>query len=173
MATKPSELLTSFETAVRVEQDARRRLREAMLTEGEILRQLRASGVSTSFIAIRFARAVGLPPGMATRRRAAAIIRQRTRRHTFLPRPAGAPEPGLLDSQDSQRKETEAMPRLIKRIVTEEFIQTVEEAVEKDSSKLDEESDESDETDEDEADDDDTEGGRATRRSSPTARRNR
>ncbi len=146
MATKPSELLTSFETAVRVEQDARRRLREAMLTEGEILRQLRASGVSTSLIAIRFARAVGLPPGMATRRRAAAIIRQRTRRHTFLPRPAGAPEPGLLDSQ----KETEAMPRLIKRIVTtEEFIQTDEEDVETESSKLDDESD--DETDEDEA----------------------
>ena len=149
VAPKPSDRLTELEVAFRAERDARGRLREAMRTQGEILQDLRAGGVASSIIAIRVARILGLPLGVESRRKIAAMIRQRTRRHSFLRRRDGAPEVGPVAFP---KTEVETMPRLIKRIVTEEFVQTDEDLNESDPDKVDGDSDESDETDEDEVD---------------------
>jgi len=171
VATKLSDRLAELEAAFRAERDARERLREAMHTQGEILRDLRASGVVSSIIAVRVARILGQPLGVESRKRIAAMLRSRTRRHSFLPRPPGVPELGPVAFP---KTEAEAMPRLIKRIVTEEqFIQTDDELVE-DSSKLDEESDdETDEAGEGESDDDEERSDPAGRRRPRSDRRPR
>jgi len=148
VATKLSDRLAELEAAFRAEHDARDRLREAMQAQAEILRDLRAGGIASTIIAMPIARFLGLPLGVESRKRIAAMLRSRTRRHSFLPRPPGVPELGPVAFP---KTEAETMPRLIKRVTTEEFIQADEEDVdESDSSKVDEESDESGETDEDE-----------------------
>jgi len=168
VATKLSDRLAELEAAFRAERDARDRLREAMRAQGEILRDLRAGGVASTIIAVRVARILGLPLGVESRKRIAAMLRSRTRRHSFLPRVDGDNESSGVPLAVLAGKEI-SMPKLLKRtVVTEEF---VESAGDSDVEAEEEESDESNETEEDDVDEQDEDAGQ--RRRPPSDRRRR
>jgi len=159
-----SKLLDRLENAIGAEAEARKTVRNSLRIQADLLRALRAEKVSTSLVAARVVKILGLPLGMESRNRVAARLRMRTKRHTnFDAAQANGEDLGILSGGTG--KEFAAMGRrLIKKVTT------TEEFVEDEASKLadqdDVDNDEVDGDDQDEESSDDETSSRSTRRRS-------
>ena len=145
MASEPAALLLDrLVQALLDEERARNAVHGAIHKQAELLRALRRAGLSTSAVAHRVALARGAVLPVKARQRLAASLRQRmsrvTRRHGNLAVPHGhapSPDPGsgraILPINDLESK----MAKLVKRTVTEEFIEKREDEELEDGEELD------------------------------------
>ncbi len=164
-----SKLLDRLENAIGAEAEARRAVRNSLRIQADLLRALRAENVTTSLVAARVVKILGLPPGMESRNRVAARLRMRTKRHAnFDAAQANGEDLGILSGGTG--KEFAAMGRrLIKKVTTtEEFVED-EPSKLADHDEADDDEADDDEVDDDEekeSDDDEKESSRSTRRRS-------
>jgi len=137
------------------EEQARQLIREAQVHQAEALRLLRELGVPYSIVAVRVARLRGSTLHLDKRLRLDAVLRQRlsrvTKRHGILRAASGAdqaPQLGSLWAITPDHGESN-MARLVKRVVTEEYIEKREDEDDGEELELGEHEEE-DEVDEDE-----------------------
>jgi len=136
------------------EEEARRAVREALREQAELLRELRAAGLPASRVAQRVALARGIVLPVRDRLRLAERLRKRAWRGTHRPRDLAAAH-GLALAADSHSEgaikptnDLESnMGKLIKRTITEEYLE--------DEDREEEERDQEDGAEAEEAEDDD------------------
>jgi hypothetical protein len=165
--------LDKLEGFLRAEQRARARLRSAGDRVVRFARKLQAGGLSSSLIAIPFAKAQGVPVTVEARKRIASNVRLRLSRAATRGR-------GIRTSRDSAAqvaalalggtgKELQ-VGKLIKRVVTtEEFLEEDDPKSKLAEADLDDEPEDEDPEDPDQCEDDDDE----PERRSPRSRRSR
>lgn len=134
MTRAPPSLVGELEAAVHGEREAhaalvtaRGRYRVAIARTTAAAGALRSAGLSMTSVASVIARAMNLSPSVQTRTKIAARFRKRTARHRGTPGHAGVIAPSTprdgtpLPSGEVVHLERELeMPRLVKRIITEE-----------------------------------------------------
>jgi hypothetical protein len=146
----PSDLLTQLGAAIHEERASRKAAQEASSRQDQLLQQLRAERVPYTAIAHHIAKAEGLTPSVQERKRIAQKLRQRvTRRHSSLGA-TGSHETAAPLSLAHHTKEQIAMPKLIKRVTTEEFIADEDETLDGLDETGDDEQDEGGEDEEEE-----------------------
>lgn len=146
VADDPSTLIDLLATAIRDEKAAREQRHAALATQARTLRELREAGISTSRIAHRLSKALGLVLDLRDRRRLAARLRKRRWRGTRCPdeeaQPHGLPPiptPSSDRATPPDHQEPD-MAKLIKRTIVEEFVEGEDEEheqVEDDESEVD------------------------------------
>jgi hypothetical protein len=122
--------LQALAAAMRAEEEARTAVRHAMADQARLLAQLRILGVPATAVAHRLGTARGVALPIQERLRLARRMRKRaqreTRRRAELGRLPGSP--AVAGSPSSRRalmpvnQEGNAMAKLVKRVITEEYI---------------------------------------------------
>ena len=147
------ELVSRLVDADREERGARRAARQASTLKVHLLQQLREEGLSYADIALHLGKGRGHAPTLEERKWFGQQLRQMasrvTRRHSSLGA-TGSHETAAPLSLAHYSKEQNAMPKLIKRVTTEEFIADEDEALDGLDETGDDEQDEGEEEEEEE-----------------------
>lgn len=161
MVAGSDDLLEALAHSLLDEERARGEVRAALTRQADLLRQLRARGLPATWVAHRVAASRGASLQVSDRLRLARRLRKRAERETSR-RADLVGSHGLTPSPTSSwswaispPQQEEAMPKLVKRTVVEEFVE------EKDDQEIDEVEEEIDE----EAGDDEEPEGTPARRS--------
>jgi len=136
-----ADALDQAVASIRAERQARRDLRAARDALVEALLVLKDGGVAASVVAFRLGRALGEVLSVAQRRRLAAALRQRRSRAQRLSVTVSHADhaashgqaPPIAPTSDRALTPTEKEPnmaKLVKRVVTEEFLARVDDEAE-------------------------------------------
>jgi len=124
-----ADLLAALAEALLDEERARGQVRSALARQADILRQLRVLGLPDSTVAHRVASAQGITLPLAERLRMAERLRKRRSRRTGRPVDLAGAD-GLTPSATSSLswaitppQQEEAMAKLVKRTITEEYVE--------------------------------------------------
>jgi hypothetical protein len=147
VASGSASLLEQLVRSLLTEEQTRSALRNALREQGRILRELRATGLPTTTVAHRISAARGIVLPVRDRLRLAERLRKRAWRGTHRPVDLASAHGQVLtvdprsDRALTPDHEESNMGKLIKRTITEEYL----------------EDEEGDEEEQDEAEDDETE----------------
>lgn len=132
VSADPALLIERLAAGLREEEGARARRQAALAAQAHALRELREAGVSSSRIAHRVARALGLALSLDARRRLAAALRKRCQRARHLvtscpgnPVASASARPiaDLGSRRATEPRKDDPMSKLIRKTVTvEEYL---------------------------------------------------
>ena len=151
MTTGATALVDRLVLALRAEEQTRSALRDALREQGRILRELRATGLPATTVAHRIAAARGIALPVHDRLRLAERLRKRAWRGTHRPVDLAGPhgQPSATDPRSDRaitpdHKESN-VGKLIKRTITEEYLEDDEGDEEEQEAEDDETEEEVDE----------------------------